>query len=105
MTDVRLRAVLRLILLAVNGDFYIRDGIIWITTTTRMKKGEPLRQRVDASFQKRPLNEALHELSCLTDVNVIMDSRVEKKAKLEISADLRGVPIEPRCAFWRTWPI
>jgi hypothetical protein len=94
LENIHLRTVLRLILPQINADFYLKDGIIWITTQTRITAGEMLRQPVDIEFDNRPFCDAVQELSALAGVSVIVDSKIGEKAKLQVSAEMYSVPFE-----------
>lgn len=48
---------------------------------------------VNTSFDRRPLTEALEELSDLTGISVVIDAAVGENAKLPVSAALRKVPL------------
>jgi RNA polymerase sigma factor (sigma-70 family) len=90
----RLRMALRLLLSQIQGDFQMRDGVLFIIPNTRVTSGLVLQQPVDASFHQIPLNVALEKLSNLTGVSVILDVRTAEKAQVAITADVDNVPLE-----------
>jgi hypothetical protein len=48
---------------------------------------EPLQRRVSGTFDQYPLEEALQELSDQTNVSIVLDRRVGKKAQTPVTAD------------------
>jgi RNA polymerase sigma factor (sigma-70 family) len=49
---------------------------------------------VNVAFDKRPLGEGLIELSALEGLNILIDPRVDEKAKTPVSATLLNVPAD-----------
>jgi len=50
---------------------------------------------VSVAFEKRPLTDALKELSTLTDVSVVVDSRAgEKEGNTAVTATFKNVPLD-----------
>ena len=94
LTNVRLRTVLRAILEQVNGDYYVRDDVLMIVPRQRVQSGAVLRQSIDLDLEKRPLAAALKELSDMTGVSVVLDAQKLKDSKIEVTADLRNVPLD-----------
>jgi hypothetical protein len=94
LVDVNLRIVLREILNRVQGDFYIKEGILRIAPRNRVVAAVLVRQPIEANFAKRPLSDALRELSFISGVSVVLDARAEESAQLPITADLHNVPLE-----------
>ena len=94
LTNVRLRTVLRAILEQVNGDYYVRDDVLMIVPRQRIQSGAVLRQSIDLDLEKRPLAAALKELSDMTGVSVVLDAQKLKDSKIEVTADLRNVPLD-----------
>jgi hypothetical protein len=84
--------LLRLALSKVTNDvtFMIRRGCIEITTAERASPGRLLDERVAASFDKRPLAEALEELADLTGASILLDPQVGEKAQAPVSAVFRN---------------
>jgi hypothetical protein len=84
--------LLRLALSKTTNDvtFLIRRGCIEITTAERASPGRLLDERVAASFDKRPLAEALEELADLTGASILLDPRVGEKAQAPVSAVFRN---------------
>jgi hypothetical protein len=73
-----------------NATFLLRNGIIEITTFERAKPESLLGYPITARFHKRPLDEAIDELSDLSGATIIIDSRVGDKAKTPVSASFRN---------------
>src|SRR5262249_9215543 len=69
-----------------QATYLVRPTHIEITTVVR---AHPSRRTVCATFVKRPLGEALQELSDLTGISVVVDARVEDKLKLPVTATLK----------------
>ncbi len=94
LVDVNLRIALREILDRVQGDFYIKEGILRVVPRNRVVAAVLVRQPIDANFVKRPMSDALRELSLISGVSVVLDARAEESAQLPITADLHNVPLE-----------
>jgi hypothetical protein len=92
LVDVKLRTVLLAILSQVQGDYYTNEDVLMVTTRTRLLVGQVSGQSIDVTFEKRPLSEALKELSDMTGATVVLDARHQEEAKLEVTADLKNVP-------------
>ncbi len=69
-----------------NATFRLRNGFVEITTLKEAHPKQALRQKVSASFDKRPLGTALEELSALTGLSVIVDPRLGDKLKEPVTA-------------------
>jgi hypothetical protein len=95
MRKVPLRTVLELLLAQGSGAFFVdRDGSIAVVPADTVMTYQ-LRQRVRATFDKKPLNDALKELAADTGVTVLLDKRrAGDKAKSEVSAELKNVTLE-----------
>jgi hypothetical protein len=109
-TSIRWRTVLRLVASQVQGTYLVRPDHIEFTTPQRAaaevwgtvgqseefaSRQRPLLPLVYSSFARRPLDEALQELSDQTGVNVLLDtSRAGEKAKAAVSARLANVPVD-----------
>jgi len=88
-----IRTALRLALSKVktnDATYLIRQGHIEITTGNAAHPERLLREPVTARFDKRPLDEALDELSDLTGATIVLDGRAAEKAKTAVSADFKG---------------
>ena len=73
-----------------NATFLLRGGAIEITTMDRAKPENLLGYPITARFSKRPLDEAIDELSDLSGATIIIDSRVGDKAKTPVSASFKN---------------
>lgn len=95
MTDVRLENWLTPLLQQVQGDFFVQpDGIIRVVTKGTVID-HMLAQRVTARFDKKPLDEALRQLSEDTGVTIVLDGRrAGDKAKTAVTADLRHLTLQ-----------
>jgi hypothetical protein len=100
MKGVRLGTVLGLTLDQVDASYLVRRDHIEITPTARLerdiwagRKGPKL-PLVHALFEKRPLDDALKELSAATGVTVVVDERPEGKSKNPVTANLLNVPLD-----------
>jgi hypothetical protein len=94
LVDVKLVAGLRATLLQVGADFYTRGDVMTVVSRRYIEAGGVFRHPVTASFSKRPLAEALGELSDLSGASVVLDSRGQKEGALVVSADFRKVPVQ-----------
>jgi RNA polymerase sigma factor (sigma-70 family) len=105
MRGISLDAVLRKVLCRVktpNGHgavFLIRRDHIEITTSDKARREafrEGSRDVPLASLvcDKRPLSDALSELATTPGVNLVIDPRVDDKAKTAVSATLLNVPAD-----------
>jgi hypothetical protein len=73
-----------------NAVHLIRRGVIEITTKLKASPAHLLEVMVEAQFNKRPLDEALDELSEQTGATIILDPRVGDKARAPVSAIFRN---------------
>jgi hypothetical protein len=107
MKDVRLETVLRKILSRIpsqsNATFTVRRDHIEITTTKAQQdefwpnapaEMEPVFPLVHAKFDKKPLDEALAELSDRTDISIVLDVKVAEKDKPVVTARLTNTPLD-----------
>jgi hypothetical protein len=105
MESVRLDTVLRLVLQRVpsqTGATYLvhRDGIE--ITTQHAARAEvwgptyqgPFLPLVNASFEKRPLEDALKDLAEASDFNIVLDTRAGEKARTAVSARFTNAPLD-----------
>jgi hypothetical protein len=99
--DRVLRAVLARTGASSGATYLIRPEVVEVTTTAYLRteiwgdeyKG-PYLPLVNRTFDKKPLNEALKELSDTTGFNVVLDVRVADKAKVPVSANFRNLPLD-----------
>jgi hypothetical protein len=104
MKNVRLSRVLRKILRKVpapsGATFYVRGDYIEIITGTFQSRaiwgayGGPHLSLVNVVLEKRPLDEAVHELADLSDFNIVVDARAGDKAKTPVSARFLNTPLD-----------
>jgi len=91
--DAKLRVVLDAVL-SPYGLTYAVVGDTLIVSTEPMAVARQMRQRVDVSFDKVELGQALKQLSRDTGANLLLDPRVAKEAKAAVSLELEDVPLE-----------
>ena len=105
MADVRLETVLRKILARVpsqsGATYLLRADGIEITTEARLVQEVwgpayqgPLLPLTNAAFDKRPLEDALKDLSAAADFTVLLDPKVGEKARTPVTARLANVPLD-----------
>src|SRR5439155_13807111 len=75
LVDVKLVTGLRATLVQAGGDFYTKGDVLMVVPRRYIEAGSAFRHPVNASFSKRPLAEALGELSDMSGVSVVLDSR------------------------------
>ncbi len=73
-----------------NATFLVRRGCLEITTQERAAPHRLLQERITANFDKRPLAEALDELSDMTGATLVLDPRVGDKARTPITVVFRN---------------
>jgi hypothetical protein len=67
-----------------NANFLVKPGYVLVTVNDAMHaNGQFVR---GASFVQMPLDEALHELSELSGISVVLDPRVGDKSKTVVTA-------------------
>lgn len=91
LQDQRLGAALRVFLEHYGLDYAVVDNSVIIATP---EKADALgrTQRVDVAFEQRPLAEAAAELGRRSGLDVLLDAKVNRDAK--VSLTLRGVALE-----------
>ena len=94
LADVRLLTALRAIFQQVGADFYTKDGVLIVVPLTCIETGRVFKHPVDVTFSKRPLADALSELSDLSGLSVILDPRGQADGTLAVTADFRNVPVQ-----------
>jgi RNA polymerase sigma factor (sigma-70 family) len=97
--DTVLRKILSRLPVKSGSTFIVRRDFIEITTVAKAKR-EAFRDwsvdapLVNAVFDKRPLSEAVEELIASSGVNLVIDTRIEEKAKTAVTATLTNVPLD-----------
>jgi hypothetical protein len=94
LPDVRLITAFRAILQQINGDFYTKDDVLVVVPRTYIETGRVFKHPVDVSFAKRPLAEALSELSDTSGLSIVLDPRGQADGGLAVTADFRNVPVQ-----------
>jgi hypothetical protein len=69
-----------------NATYLVRPGGLEITTLKAASPESRLREPVAASFDQRPLDEALAELSDLSGASIVLDARAAEKGKTPVTA-------------------
>lgn len=73
-----------------NATYVVRRGTITILTVKHASIKVLLQQKVLANFEKKPLDEVLHELAEQTGVSIQLDSRAKEKQPLQVTALFRN---------------
>jgi hypothetical protein len=105
MTNVRLDTVLRKILARVpaasGATYLLRADGIEITTGARLAQevwgrdyNGPFLPLANATFEKRPLEDALKELAEAADFSILVDAKAAEKARTPVTARLANVPLD-----------
>lgn len=98
--DRVLRILLRRIPVPSGATYYVRGDHIQITTGTFQSRaiwgsyGGPHLPLVNIVLDKSPLEDAVRELSELTDFNIVIDTRAGEKAKTPVSARFLNTPLD-----------
>jgi len=93
LKDVKLKSALHTVL-SPYGLSYAVVGDTVIVTTEQMAVVRQMRQRVNVEFDKVEFAQALKRLGRETGANLLLDSRLEKEAKVPVSLELEDVPLE-----------
>jgi hypothetical protein len=101
MNGVRISTLLRLLTAQVpQGAYIVRSTHVEIIPVAQLRRevwGDrqgPQLPLVHAVFEKRPLDEALQELSDLTGINIVVDGRAGDLAKTPVTGTLLNVPLD-----------
>jgi hypothetical protein len=107
MKNVRLETVLQKMLARVpvpsGATFTVRRDRVEITTNQFQKiefwpkapeEMEPVFPLVNASYDRKPLEEALKDLSDRTEVTIVLDTKAADKVKPVVTANLANVPLD-----------
>jgi hypothetical protein len=105
--DVLLSRILKRLTLQSGASYLVRrDGIEITTGLFRSSEvwggasgGVPFLPLVHRKFEKVPLEEALKELSDLTDFTIVLDPRVGEKAKTPVTARFLNTPLDTAVRF------
>src|SRR5262249_25402316 len=92
LKDVKLKSALHTVL-SPYGLSYAVVGDTVIVTTEQMAVVRQMRQRVNVEFDKVEFAQALKRLGRETGANLLLDSRLEKEAKVPVSLELEDVPL------------
>jgi hypothetical protein len=91
--SLELGAVLRRALKQIptnNATFLIRLGQVEVTTVEAAHPAQLLQQTVAATFNRRPLEEVLEELSDLTGASIVLDPRLADRQRARVTATFRN---------------
>jgi len=90
LVGVRFSALLRMVLSQVNATFIVTPETVEVVPATMAEA-----HLVYASFEDRPLDEILQELSERTDYSVVLDAqKAGEKAKVKLTANFKRVPLD-----------
>jgi hypothetical protein len=73
-----------------DGAYVARNGVIEITTYNNAILPMLLQQRIVARFDKTPFNEVIRQLVEISGAPILIDPRLQEKAKAPITAELNG---------------
>jgi hypothetical protein len=93
LKDVKVRTALRSVLSPYNLGYAIIGDTVLISTDD-MAMHRQMKQRVSVELEKVDLAAALKQLSRETATNLMLDTRVGKEAKTEVSLQMEDVPLE-----------
>jgi hypothetical protein len=93
LKDVKVRSALRSVLSPYNLGYAIIGDTVLISTDDMVMLRQ-MKQRVSVDLDKVDLAAALKKLSKETATNLMLDARVGKEAKAEVSLQLEDVPLE-----------
>jgi hypothetical protein len=94
VSNLKAGEVLQLLLSPIGANFKEQDGVLIVVPQEHMVAARQLRRPVDATFEKKPLQEALDSLSRPLGISVVLDARVSKQAQTAVSGSFRNVPID-----------
>jgi hypothetical protein len=93
LKDVKVRTCLRSVLAPYNLGYAIIGDTVLISTDD-MAMHRQMKQRVSVELEKVDLAAALKQLSRETASNLMLDTRVGKEAKTEVTLQMEDVPLE-----------
>lgn len=94
LVNVPVRTALRILLDQAHAGYAQEGSIVWVVPKPSVVNHQ-LQQEVDATFQNRPLDEALRELTRQTGFSIVVDaSRTGEHATAPVTAKLNGVSLE-----------
>jgi hypothetical protein len=102
MRDIRLATVLRMLLRQVNATYLVRDDHLEIVPLPTVPGTDGILQvdrsalpRVYASFEKRPLDEALRDLSDASEITVVLNTtQAGEMARVPVTATFKNVGVD-----------
>lgn len=94
LVQVKMLTALRAIFQQINGDFYIKDNMMTVVPRTYIETRRVFKHPVDVTFNKRPLGEALNELSELSGLSIVLDPRGQTDSSFAVTADFRNVSVQ-----------
>src|SRR5262249_3903650 len=68
-------------------------NVLTLVPRNYIETGRVLKHPVDVNFNKRPLAEALTELSELSGLSIVLDARGQADSNFTVTADFRNVPV------------
>jgi hypothetical protein len=94
LVDAKLTTAVRATLAQVGGDFYTKGDVLVVVPRRYIESGGVFKHPIGVSFSKRPLAEALGELSDKSGATVVLDSRGQEDGKLVVTGDFHNVPVQ-----------
>lgn len=94
VSQLRLDALLRLLLSQVQADFRHQDGLIVVVPIEFTAPERLLRRPVDANFNGVTLGDACKQLTDSTGVSIVVDARCGEEAKRAVTAVLNQTPLD-----------
>jgi hypothetical protein len=93
LKDVKLKSALRTVLGPYSLSYVVLDDTVLVTTeqTALLRQ---MSQRVNVDLDQVEFGQALKQLGRETGANLLLDSRVDKDAKVPVSLELEDVPLE-----------
>jgi hypothetical protein len=99
LKSIKLGTIFRMLSASIGGTYLVLPDHVLITTTPVARPDQwtndatSQEPTVDVQYDKRPLGEALQEMSDATGINIVLDVRVGEGAKIPVTATLSNVPI------------
>jgi hypothetical protein len=103
--DALLRKVLARLVVPSGATYVLRRGGIEVTTNAAARSRiwghhtGPFLPLVHATFEKRPLEEALKELAEQAEYNIVLDGRVGEKAREAVTGRFLNTPLDTAVGF------
>jgi hypothetical protein len=93
LKDVKVKSALRSVLTQYNLGYAIIGDTVFVSTE-QVAMHKQLQQRVNLDCDKEEFSAAIKKLARETATNLMVDTRVAKDAKAEVSMQMEDVPLE-----------